>query len=422
MADDATAPPPPADAPVADVAPSAEGSTAADRLLHWIDLTLGAWRPREAASQLACRLGVDLGPGLPDDVQLSPVTVGLRAIDIDAIGDPVALQCHDDARRIADALPAAATVAVLAPRYGLPLGTFNDWFLHFLRRFAVSLVLLGDEPATVMARSAFERRKDMTAPSPGIALGSARPDQQATLRFFPGLLPRAIMERAGIEPERFALIPVGDDRYVIPPAYRDLDPLSAAARIDTMEELEAHDVGFAAFGQSFCTAHFADSERLSRLARGAFHSGEIDLARSLATRARNVARTPDAAAAADLIRQEIRLYQRRFNEIVANAEPSRRAPARIRDRLSAYRLRAEIESGSPDKHPAGLQAVIDRLDAGAADSEDLDLLCRHVARRVAIEAGDSTAALPVHDGGAGPLRSEERRVGKECRSRWSPYH
>src|SRR5688572_32771115 len=25
-------------------------------------------------------------------------------------------------------------------------------------------------------------------------------------------------------------------------------------------------------------------------------------------------------------------------------------------------------------------------------------------------------------GSAGMLRSEERRVGKECRSRWSPYH
>ena len=24
--------------------------------------------------------------------------------------------------------------------------------------------------------------------------------------------------------------------------------------------------------------------------------------------------------------------------------------------------------------------------------------------------------------GAEPIRSEERRVGKECRSRWSPYH
>ena len=26
------------------------------------------------------------------------------------------------------------------------------------------------------------------------------------------------------------------------------------------------------------------------------------------------------------------------------------------------------------------------------------------------------------DMGYGDLRSEERRVGKECRSRWSPYH
>src|SRR5256885_7329545 len=41
-----------------------------------------------------------------------------------------------------------------------------------------------------------------------------------------------------------------------------------------------------------------------------------------------------------------------------------------------------------------------------------------------------TAEVPVTnlhrdeilDGGKLPLRSEERRVGKECRSRWSPYH
>ena len=26
------------------------------------------------------------------------------------------------------------------------------------------------------------------------------------------------------------------------------------------------------------------------------------------------------------------------------------------------------------------------------------------------------------NGGKGLARSEERRVGKECRSRWSPYH
>ena len=26
------------------------------------------------------------------------------------------------------------------------------------------------------------------------------------------------------------------------------------------------------------------------------------------------------------------------------------------------------------------------------------------------------------DAAKGKIRSEERRVGKECRSRWSPYH
>ena len=39
----------------------------------------------------------------------------------------------------------------------------------------------------------------------------------------------------------------------------------------------------------------------------------------------------------------------------------------------------------------------------------------------------STAKFVVQDRAmtmrqAGRIRSEERRVGKECRSRWSPYH
>ena len=32
------------------------------------------------------------------------------------------------------------------------------------------------------------------------------------------------------------------------------------------------------------------------------------------------------------------------------------------------------------------------------------------------------AATVTFDGGSDISRSEERRVGKECRSRWSPYH
>ena len=34
----------------------------------------------------------------------------------------------------------------------------------------------------------------------------------------------------------------------------------------------------------------------------------------------------------------------------------------------------------------------------------------------------SRESLSLCPGQPGPTRSEERRVGKECRSRWSPYH
>src|SRR5579883_2330127 len=45
-----------------------------------------------------------------------------------------------------------------------------------------------------------------------------------------------------------------------------------------------------------------------------------------------------------------------------------------------------------------------------------------------LDLGDDNAAFEKHgcrqheDGGVDEQRSEERRVGKECRSRWSPYN
>src|SRR5256886_3902053 len=45
-----------------------------------------------------------------------------------------------------------------------------------------------------------------------------------------------------------------------------------------------------------------------------------------------------------------------------------------------------------------------------------------------LEVGALACAPDIHDGDDGDhhhsndCRSEERRVGKECRSRWSPYH
>src|SRR2546422_10227866 len=51
-------------------------------------------------------------------------------------------------------------------------------------------------------------------------------------------------------------------------------------------------------------------------------------------------------------------------------------------------------------HPAARQLVRDRIERLRRDADD----------RPVVHAATLT------------MRSEERRVGKECRSRWSPYH
>ena len=40
----------------------------------------------------------------------------------------------------------------------------------------------------------------------------------------------------------------------------------------------------------------------------------------------------------------------------------------------------------------------------------------------AAREGEATPAVMPAPVSTSPVRSEERRVGKECRSRWSPYH
>ena len=44
------------------------------------------------------------------------------------------------------------------------------------------------------------------------------------------------------------------------------------------------------------------------------------------------------------------------------------------------------------------------------------------ARKALVSAKDVEKKVKADQGLEKALRSEERRVGKECRSRWSPYH
>src|SRR5260221_7748643 len=61
----------------------------------------------------------------------------------------------------------------------------------------------------------------------------------------------------------------------------------------------------------------------------------------------------------------------------------------------------------------------------ASDLPGLEVAGEVVSPGKAFKIGDPVCAL-VHGGGYAEFcvapRSEERRVGKECRSRWSPYH
>src|SRR3989449_9137801 len=61
---------------------------------------------------------------------------------------------------------------------------------------------------------------------------------------------------------------------------------------------------------------------------------------------------------------------------------------------------------------------------GADELVFLDITASHEARGIMLDVARRTAEgiyMPLTVGG-GIRRSEERRVGKECRSRWSPYH
>ena len=89
--------------------------------------------------------------------------------------------------------------------------------------------------------------------------------------------------------------------------------------------------------------------------------------------------------------------------------------------------------GDAGDEAEGQQIPADLLDEAALAEEDeaaldgeIDALAddhgHHVGAEVGQAAVGGVVAEDVPLEGLAEQRSEERRVGKECRSRWSPYH
>src|SRR3712207_9427045 len=75
---------------------------------------------------------------------------------------------------------------------------------------------------------------------------------------------------------------------------------------------------------------------------------------------------------------------------------------------------------SSDVCSSDLEAALERLPELGVDREpvrDAEQLPVQLAEPVGRDRGHDLDAVRARD-----VRSEERRVGKECRSRWSPYH
>ena len=80
-------------------------------------------------------------------------------------------------------------------------------------------------------------------------------------------------------------------------------------------------------------------------------------------------------------------------------------------------------------HPADFKVWRTREQAAAEAQPEWLRMRKGIAdlhRRAAVSQASNdrfaTAQTAVLHEDSTPLRSEERRVGKECRSRWSPYH
>ena len=112
-----------------------------------------------------------------------------------------------------------------------------------------------------------------------------------------------------------------------------------------------------------------------------------------------------------------------LGEVTAQASITRRTVAAILSRIDAgkyalYQKNLEEFIAKVAKLIVGEKAamVVDHVEYHAIDDEyDTTIFTERMPK-------NASSALPSKKGIQDHRRSEERRVGKECRSRWSPYH
>ena len=116
-------------------------------------------------------------------------------------------------------------------------------------------------------------------------------------------------------------------------------------------------------------------------------------------------------------------------DLMDRAPPAFAAPDYAREifdlalRRELIRVAGEIKVAAADPDRTGLEHIETAEGALYALVETGEQAGAVQTFRDALQgAMDAAAAAYARDGKLTGMRSEERRVGKECRSRWSPYH
>src|SRR5688572_2283947 len=104
-----------------------------------------------------------------------------------------------------------------------------------------------------------------------------------------------------------------------------------------------------------------------------------------------------------------------------------RLDAAVPDAPGCERARAQVEDhvGPPLPEPDVLDVRAGRArrarEMRVEDGELVTLVLQKPSLGIDLEIEAVRAGVPIPAGDIA-LRSEERRVGKECRARWAPYH
>ena len=95
-------------------------------------------------------------------------------------------------------------------------------------------------------------------------------------------------------------------------------------------------------------------------------------------------------------------------------EPGKDSPYRGRSVEENLDLFERMKNG---EFPGGARVLRAKIDMASPNQNMRDPVIYRILHQEHHHVGDKWCIYPMYD-----YRSEERRVGKECRSRWSPYH